>query len=192
MAATLLAVSFMSFTTPLPVTARPEEQAELYAQVPAALDPDSPPPVAAPAKGPGSALAYMTVARFGQHWLWTVVEGIELDQLDRGPGHYPGTPLMGAPGNFIVAAHRATHGDPFIDFDLLEVGDTVTFRQSGAWWQYVIHRGPEIIEPDETWVLNQPQRTDRRRLTLITCWPKYGSEKRMFVRGHLVDWSGKK
>ena len=26
-----------------------------------------------------------------------------------------------------------------------------------------------------------------RQLTLTTCWPKYGSAKRMFVRGTLVD-----
>src|SRR6478609_11919731 len=86
MAATLLVVSFLSFTQPIPVTARPEEQQVLYAQVPTALDPDGAPPVAAPAKGEGSALAYLTVPRFGKNWLWTVVEGINLDDLDLGPG----------------------------------------------------------------------------------------------------------
>ena len=184
----LLMISAMSFTQPV-ASERPEEQAELYIQVPTAIDPKGKPPVAAPAKGPGSALAYIQVPRFGEDWLWTVVEGTADEDLARGPGHYSDTPLPGAKGNFAVAAHRAGHGDPFIDFDKLEIGDTVTLRQGGAWWTYTIFRGPEIIEPTIHWVLRQP--SYRRVLTLTTCWPKYGNEKRMFVRAELTDWSSK-
>lgn len=188
MVATLCVISFMSFTQPV-ASERPAVQEELYVQVPKALDPDAPPPVAAPAEGEGSALAYIDIPRFGENWLWTVVEGINDQDLAQGPGHYPGTALPGAIGNHVISAHRAGHGDPFIDFDLLEVGDEVTLRQSGAWWTYRIFRGPEIIEPTTHWVLNQPANV--RKLTLTTCWPKYGNEKRMFVRALLVDWSGK-
>jgi sortase A len=186
--AVLLVVAFISFTQPVQ-SARPDEQEQLYAQVPTALDPKGKPPVAAPAEGPGSALAYLQVPRFGENWLWTVVEGTDEDHLARGPGHYEGSALMGGRGNFVVSGHRAGHGDPFIDFDLLEIGDTVTFRQSGAWWKYRIFRDPEIISPETMWVLNQP--AYGRKLTLTTCWPKYGNEKRMFVRAKLVDWSSK-
>jgi sortase A len=186
MVAVLLVTAFLSFTQPIKSEA-PPEQAELFAQVPVAIDPDGKPPVAAPAKGPGSALAYMEVPRFGKAWLWTIVEGIDMDDLAEGPGHYPDTPLMGADGNFAVAGHRAGHGDPFIDFDRLQIGDHVTFKQSGAWWTYSITQAPRIIEPGEDWVLNA---TSYRGLTLTTCWPKYGNEKRMYVRANLVDWSG--
>lgn len=189
MALVLLVVAFRSFTEPLAYTARPDVQAELYAQVPTALDPTSPPPLAAPAAGPGSALAYMTIPRFGHEWLWTVVEGTADEDLAKGPGHYDGTALPGGVGTFAVAGHRAGHGDPFIDFDQLQVGDKVTFRQSGAWWTYTIYRGPEIFEPGETWMLRQP--AHHRRLTLTTCWPKYGNEKRLVVRADLTDWSGR-
>lgn len=189
MALVLLAVAFLSFTQPVKVTARPKVQVQLYAQVPTALDPDAPPPIAAPARGPGSALAYMTIPRFGDAWLWTIVEGTTDDALAEGPGHYPGTALPGGRGNFAVAGHRAGHGDPFIDFDLLEVGDTVRVMQSGAWWEYTIYRGPELFEPGVTWMLRQPPGV--RRLTLTTCWPKYGNEKRLFVRAELTDWSSR-
>ena len=187
--AVLAVVAYLSFTQPVAHTERPEEQAQLFAHVPAALDPDAPPPIAGPAD-PGHALAYMRIPRFGSDWLWTMVEGVNLDDLAKGPGHYPSTPLMGAVGNFAVAAHRATHGDPFIDFDLLRVGDTVRLEQSGAWWEYTLTTAPRIIEPDAVWVRN-PHRQHRRVLTLTTCWPKYGSAKRMFVRGVLTNWSGK-
>lgn len=189
MMVTLCAIAWLSFTQPLKSTARPAEQAELYAQVPTVLDPHGTPPIAAPAKGPGSALAYMQIPRFGKDWLWTVVEGTTDQALAEGPGHYTGSALPGALGNFAVAGHRAGHGDPLIDFERLEIGDKVVFRQSGAWWAYEIFRGPEIIEPTTHWVLRQP--TNVRKLTLTTCWPKYGNEKRMFVRAKLTDWSGK-
>lgn len=184
----LAVVSFLSFTQPIRSDA-PREQEQLFVQVPRALDAKGEPPVAAPAKGVGSALAYMEIPRFGKEWLWTVVEGVELDDLARGPGHYPGTPLMGAIGNFAIAGHRAGHGDPFIDFDKLQVGDTVTFRQADAWWTYRITRPPQILEPHRTWVINQTP--DKRKLTLTTCWPKYGSAKRLFVKAVLSDWSGR-
>lgn len=170
-------------------TPAPKEQAELYVQVPTALDPKGKPPVAAPAKGPGSALAYMTVPRFGEDWLWTVVEGTAEEDLAKGPGHYEDTALPGAVGNFAVAGHRAGHGDPLIDFEELRVGDTVTFKQSGAWWTYTIYRGPELFDPGVTWMLQQP--AHKRRLTITTCWPKYGNSKRLFIRATLTDWSGK-
>lgn len=170
-------------------TEEPKEQQTLYRNVPAALDPDSPPPVASPAQGNGEALAYMEIPRFGKDWLWTVVEGTTQDDLALGPGHYSGSALPGALGNFAVAGHRASHGDPMIDFDLLRLGDTITVRQSNAWWTYEIINGPHIIEDTTTWMLRQPHGV--RKMTITTCWPKYGSEKRMFIRALLVDWSGK-
>lgn len=170
-------------------SATPDEQQTLYSHVPRALDPDAPPPVASPAQGEGEPLAYLEVPRFGEDWLWTVVEGVTLDDLALGPGHYPGSALPGALGNFAVAGHRAGHGDPFIDFDLLRLGDEITVRQADAWWTYEIINGPHIIEPTTMWMLRQPHGV--RKLTLTTCWPKYGSAKRMFIRALLVDWSGR-
>lgn len=60
----------------------------------------------------GDPLAVLEIPRFGDDWKWAMVEGTEESQLDRGPGHYPGTPLPGDAGNVGVAGHRAGHGSP--------------------------------------------------------------------------------
>jgi len=179
MAVVLGFIAHTEFTTPMP-TRKPDVQATIFSQVPTAKP--GPPPVATGVKE-GEALAYIRIPRFGKEWIWTVVEGTNLDDLSTGPGHYSQTPLPGAVGNSAIAAHRAGHGDPFIDFDTLQIGDLVVISQNGGTWTYRLTTRPEIIEPDEGWVLDTwaPGRT----LTLTTCWPKYGSAKRMFVRGVL-------
>ena len=131
----------------------------------------------------GHALAAMSIPRFGADWHWVAVQGTTQDALAEGPGHYAWTPLPGARGNVAFAGHRAGHGDPFIDFDLLRPGDRVVFQQAGVRWVYRLDRSPVIIPPTASWVLNP---LPGHRLTLTTCWPKYGSSKRMYVRGHLV------
>ena len=131
----------------------------------------------------GHALAVLSIPRFGADWRWVAVQGTTADALAEGPGHYAWTPLPGARGNVAFAAHRAGHGDPFIDFDLLRPGDRVVFEQAGVRWVYRLDRSPVIIDPTDDWVLDP---LPGHRLTLTTCWPKYGSSKRMYVRGHLV------
>lgn len=179
---TMMVSAYLSFTQPI-MTERPVDvQKNLYANVPTVKP--GPPPTASGVEY-GEALAYMTIPRFGSDWLWTVSEGTDLDTLASGPGHFAGTALPGSRGNTAYAAHRATHGDPFLNFDLLRKGDTVTLAQNGAEWTYEITLDPVIIEPDEGWVVKNMQ--SGRWLTLVTCWPKYGSEKRMYVRAKLTD-----
>ncbi len=54
-----------------------------------------------------------------------VVAGVSVEDLKRGPGHYPGTPLPGQYGNAVIAGHRTTYGRPFHDIDDLEPGDQI-------------------------------------------------------------------
>lgn len=176
----LAGIVYMSFTHPIR-TERPAEQQALYANVPAAKP--GPPPTATPV-AVGDALTYLRIPRFGDNWMWAVLEGTSEEVLANGPGHYPGTPLPGGEGNTAYAAHRAGHGDPFIDFDLLRPGDEVEFEQRGARWTYTITTQPTVIEPDEDWVLDP---LPGRQMTLTTCYPKYGSAKRMFVQGKLTS-----
>ena len=143
-------------------------------------------PHVATAADPGQALVEMTVPRFGEAWSWVVVEGTAPEQLERGPGHYAGSPLPGDRGNVAVAGHRAGHGDPFIDFDTLRPGDEVAFHRAGTTWTYRLTTGPEIIPVTADEVLDP---LPGHALTLTTCWPRYGSSKRMYVRGTLVDVS---
>ena len=139
-------------------------------------------PVARPVP-PGHALVEIRIPRFGSSWSWVASEGTSQSVLADGPGHYPGTPLPGQRGNVAFAAHRAGHGDPFIDFDELRPGDVIELRQGLTSWTYVVDTDPKIVLPSASWVLD-PLRG--RRLTLTTCWPKYGSSKRMYVRAHLT------
>jgi sortase A len=168
-------------------TARAQQR--LAAEVPVGPAPAG--PVRGPARvpvaravGTGAALAVLRVPRFGDDWSWVAVEGTALDQLADGPGHYRTTPLPGARGNAAFAAHRAGHGDPFLDFDTLRTGDTVVVEQRKVRWTYRLVTSPRIVPVDATWVL----RTSRNReLTLTTCWPRYGSSKRMYVRARLAQ-----
>lgn len=130
----------------------------------------------------GEALAVMRIPRFGRDWRWAVAEGVAASVLANGPGHFPGTALPGARGNSAYAAHRAGHGDPFIDFDLLRPGDRILIAQGGTTWKYRVTTKPRIIDVDDVWILDP---LPGRVLTLTTCWPKYGSSRRMFVRAAL-------
>lgn len=172
-------VAYMCFTQNMP-TRRPDSQTELYSQVPFAKS--GPPPTATPVYN-GEALAYMRIPRFGDDWVWVTLEGVTLDVLDEGPGHYPHTALPGEEGNSSFAAHRASHGDPFINFEELAVGDKVILSQNGAEWVYTIQKEPAIIDSNASWVTDVF--SPGKWLTLTTCWPKYGSEKRMYIRAEL-------
>lgn len=180
------AVSYTSFTTPLPSPVPVEAQVALFSQVPTAVP--GPPPVAAPAPD-GEALAYLRIPRFGDEWLWTVAEGTSEETLRKGPGHFAGTALPGADGNTAYAGHRSGWGEPFAEFDRLRPGDEVVVSQNGAAWTYEVLFVPRVIEADEAWVAQQNLGWVRPRLTLVTCWPRYGSEKRFFVRAVLTGVS---
>ncbi len=61
--------------------------------------PRSPPPEL------GEGLGILHIPALGD-WDWVVVEGVDDEDLSRGPGHFPDTALPGEVGNFAVAAHR--------------------------------------------------------------------------------------
>ena len=160
-------------------------QQRLVAEVPAGPAPAGPARVpVARAVDTGEALAVLRVPRFGADWSWVAVEGTALDHLADGPGPNRDTPLPGARGNVALAAHRAGHGDPFLDFDTLRTGDEVVLEQAGVRWTYRLVTDPRIVPVDASWVL-RPSRN--RELTLTTCWPRYGSSKRMYVRARLAE-----
>lgn len=130
----------------------------------------------------GKAFAELRIPRFGDDWKWAVVEGTDAPALELGPGHYPGTPMPGEVGNAAIAAHRAGHGDPFIDFDDLRRDDPVEVTQGDTTWVYRVVREPWIVAADAHEVLDP---LPGRKLTLTTCWPKYGSSKRLIAVAEL-------
>lgn len=144
---------------------------------------DAPMPVAS-SSAYSRPFAELRIPRFGTDWEWAVVEGTDAAALALGPGHYPGTPMPGEEGNVAIAAHRAGHGDPFIDFDDLRDGNPVEITQGDTTWVYRIVEEPWIVAADAHHVLDP---LPGRKLTLTTCWPRYGSAKRLIAVAELDD-----
>jgi sortase A len=137
----------------------------------------------------GKGFAFMHIPRLGKSYSVPVVEGVSLDDLAKGVGHYPKTVLPGEVCNFAVAGHRATHGEPFAYLDEVRKGDAVVVETQEDWYVYVIDR-TKIVQPTDTWVIEPvPGRPDaaptERLITLTTCNPRWASTERLIVWGHL-------
>ena len=140
---------------------------------------------------PGQGFALMTIPRLGDDVKSApVIQGVDLDVLAEGIGHYIGTAMPGQVGNFAVAGHRATHGEPFRFIDTLQVGDHVYVETDSYWYTYRLAR-QRIVPPTDTWVIKpQPFDTDplpsNRLITLTTCNPRWASYERWIWWGELV------
>jgi LPXTG-site transpeptidase (sortase) family protein len=139
----------------------------------------------------GDGYAILRIPRLGADWAWVVVQGVQLSDLTRGPGHYEDTANPGELGNVAIAGHRAGHGAPFADLDKIEIGDVVEVETATGVWTYTVDDGPHIIHPTEIWVVDPAPgqganaEPTERRITLTTCHPRYGSSQRMYVSGVL-------
>lgn len=111
-----------------------------------------------------------------------VVEGVSLDMLRRGPGHYPDSVAPGEDGNFAIAGHRTTHGAPFYHLDELQTGDEIhVMDRSGRQWRYVV-RETMVVAPSDVWVVDQdPLGDGYPLLTLTTCHPRFSAAQRYIV-----------
>jgi sortase A len=153
--------------------------------------------------GDGFALIY--IPDFGTDYVFTVVEGTDLDELNKGPGHYVDTPLPGAVGNVAIAGHRVGKGSPFLNLDKLKAGSAIVIRTRTYWYTYRVVGDPggsadtvsalgfpgrEIVDPSDVAVIapvpDKPGATPTRRLlTLTTCHPKFTARQRMVIHAEL-------
>ena len=123
----------------------------------------------------GQPFALLRIPAFGAQWRFAVVEGTTLAQLAEGPGHVPGTQLPGEPGNFAVAAHDITAGNPFLHLGSLRKGDGIAVTTVNGTYQYrvltervVRYTDVGVLDP----VPDEPgQRPVRQFITLLTCTP---------------------
>jgi sortase A len=143
----------------------------------------------------GKGFAFLHIPRLGKNWTIPVVEGVDLPDLARGVGHYPGTAQPGAVGNFAVAGHRATNGEPFAYLDQVQVGDRVVAETRTQWFTYVVDK-IRIVSPTSVWVLDpvpgKPGADPVEPLmTLTTCNPRWASYQRLIVFGHLEETRSK-
>lgn len=157
--------------------------------------------VAGPATRPvvltvGRPFAVLRVPAFGRQWRFAIVEGTSLTQLAEGPGHVPGTQLPGTPGNFAVAAHDITAGNPFLHLGSLRAGDGVLVTTVNGTYRYrvlservVPYTDASVLDPVPA---HPGQRPARQFITLITCTPVTLSFTpwRIVVTGVLTGKSG--
>lgn len=143
----------------------------------------------------GEPFAVMHIPRLGDGWAKPVLHNTRKETLSKGLGHYENSTRLGERGNFAVAGHRRTHGDPFKDFPRLRPGDPVVVSDGETWFIYRIDRRPHRTVPTDTGVLDPlPDPLDRdaapydrpgRYLTLTTCEPEWGSSHRLIAWAHL-------
>lgn len=169
------------FTTELAKSVQSEtsEQFQGLLQSPATIQSDQ--PVASlieTAEIQGVGLLYIPALR-DQVWGLPVVSGVDARALANGVGHYSTTALPGEIGNFAIAGHRATDGEPFAYFENLRVGDLVYLQTNVGWFSYELVQDQKIQET-EVWVLgNDPIGLgEQRLLTLTTCDPRWSSTRR--------------
>jgi sortase A len=139
----------------------------------------------------GQPFAFIRIPAFGASWRFAVVQGTGLDQLALGPGHVPGTAMPGQVGNFAVAGHRVTAGNPFWNLPRLRRGDRVFIDTRAGTDEYQITGRPRLVSPVSTAVLaavpfHPGHPPARRMITLITCDPAWTGTHRLVVTGVLV------
>ena len=156
---------------------------------------------------PGKASALLRVPRFGSDYVVPVLEGIGDKELASGYGHFPGTAGPGETGNYALAAHRVTHGEPLRDMPRLRPGDKVVVETRDAVYTYRLDTNPNdlVVTFEDIWVIDpvpanprpggtQPpsQEPGQKLITLTTCAELFHTDNRMIAFGHLVDTDRKR
>ncbi|MDO0933445.1 class E sortase [Streptomyces sp. DG2A-72] len=153
----------------------------------------------APSAAPDWSQAYaiLTIPRL--HLRVPVAEGTSKQNvLNKGyVGHYSGTQQPGRAGNFALAGHRNTHGEPFRYVNRLGRGDEVQVETEDAVYTYAVDRTLAQTSARDTGVIRPvPSSTVRPGhgytdpgyyLTLTTCTPEYTSKYRLVVWGKLLS-----
>jgi sortase A len=139
----------------------------------------------------GQPFAFIRIPAFGKSWKFTIVQGTALAQLNVSPGHVPGTQLPGQLGNFAVAGHRVTAGNPFWSEPSLKNGDLIYVQTQANDYTYRVI-GKQTVLPTDLSVLDavpgHPHTQPTRRLiSLITCNPAWTGTHRVIVTGVLVS-----
>ena len=148
----------------------------------------------------GEASALVRIPRFGSSYVMPVLEGTSSEALAQGFGHFSDSAPPGAVGNYALAAHRVTHGQPLRDMPALRPGDRIEVQTGRATYTYVLETDPnELVVPFTAgWVVQSfPENPDGgvapdphdggRLITLTTCSEFFHTDDRMVAFGHLTS-----
>ncbi|HNI69864.1 MAG TPA: class E sortase [Marmoricola sp.] len=148
----------------------------------------------------GQASALIRIPKFGKDYVVPVFEGVGDDILAKGYGHFtgPGSTFPGQRGNYALAAHRVTHGEPLREMPSLRPGDQVVVETVDKTYTYVLDTNPNDLNVDftQTWVVEREPRNPiprgvgplagkHRLITLTTCSELFHTDNRMIAFGHL-------
>ncbi|MFJ7997001.1 class E sortase [Streptomyces sp. NPDC096310] len=146
---------------------------------------------------PGQGFAIMHIPKLDV--VVPIAEGISKPKvLDRGMvGHYAEGSLKTAmpsdkQGNFAVAGHRNTHGEPFRYINRLQPGDEIIVETQDAYYTYDMTSILPQTPPSNVSVITPVPPGSGftkagRYITLTTCTPEFTSTYRMIVWGKMVD-----
>ena len=149
----------------------------------------------------GDASALVRIPRFGRSYVMPVLEGTTGDVLSQGFGHFEDSAGPGQQGNYALAAHRVTHGEPLRRMPDLRPGDKVLVETRTAVYTYVLDTDPrDLVVPFSAgWVLDElPDNPDeggvepdpgasQKLITLTTCSEIFHTDDRMIAFGHLMS-----
>ncbi|PBC78589.1 sortase A [Streptomyces sp. TLI_235] len=142
---------------------------------------------------PGKGFALLYIPKLGLKY--PIAEGTQKQQvLDKGlVGHYTGTAMPGdKAGNFALAAHRTTHGQPFRKIGQLASGDKIVVETATAFYTYEVAGGIPETPPTNVTVIQpvpkgSPFAQPGRYITLTTCTPEFSARGRLIVFGKMLE-----
>lgn len=148
----------------------------------------------------GEVTALVRIPRFGDDYVIPVLAGTSDEALAAGFGQMEGSVAPGEVGNYAIAGHRVTHGEPLRDMPDLVAGDEVVVETATWRWTYVLDTDGDALRVPFTagWVLDdlptnpdpggpEPvQDGETALLTLATCAELFHTDDRLVAFGHLV------
>ena len=147
---------------------------------------------------PGDAIALLRIPKFGSDYEIPILNGTDLAILSKGVGHYSSTAGPGQIGNFAIAGHRVTHGQPFARLLELDAGDEIIVETRETIYTYVLDESPKqlTVRDTDTWVIDPvPGKPDTKPtdalITLTTCQDLFRSPDRSIGFGRLESMKNK-
>lgn len=129
----------------------------------------------------GAPVATLSIPRL--HFDQTAHQGVAASVLALGPGHYPSSSLPGQPGTTAFAGHRVTHTHPFLNINLLRLGDVITVSTRWGRFRYKVYR-ERIVSPTDVAILSN---AGYQQLVLTACHPPHTALKRYVVFARRLD-----
>ncbi|WP_246050968.1 class E sortase [Nocardioides guangzhouensis] len=149
----------------------------------------------------GNVTALVRIPRFGDDYVVPVLEGTDDDVLAAGYGHFEDAAGPGQLGNYAIAAHRVTHGEPLRHMPELRPGDEIVVETRDATYTYELTTGGDdlVVPFTAGWVVDplpdnpepggvEPdQQQGQRLITLTTCSELFHTDNRLVAFGVLKD-----